>query len=55
MSFVPWYYLSGNHSKMKPGKKQAIRTSRGAWRCIGNAENLIQDYDGLKTMCDVFA
>ncbi len=55
VSFVPWYYLSGNYKKMKPGQKQAELTPSGTYRCIGNLENLVTDYDGMKTMNEVFA
>lgn len=54
VSFVPWYYLSGNYKKMKPGQKQAIKTQSGTFRCIGNVDHLVEDYEGMKTISEVF-
>eukprot|EP00794_Sanderia_malayensis_P011017 gene11017-12181_t len=55
VSFVPWYYLSGNYKKMKPGQKQAELTSSGTYRCVENVNRLVTDYDGVRTMNEVFA
>ena len=55
VSFVPWFYLSGNYKKMKPGQKQAIKTRTGTYRCVGNVDHLVEDYEGMKTITEVFA
>lgn len=54
-SFIPWYYLSGNYNRKKPGNKQAILTSNGTYRCLANVDHLIDDYDGVRTACEIFA
>ncbi len=55
VSFFPWYYLSGNYKKMKPGRIQAKLTPQGTYRCVENLDNLVVDFDGLKTINEVFA
>jgi len=55
ISFVPWYYLSGQYMRKKPGNQQAVLTSNGAYRCIANVKELVRGYDGISTACGLFA
>ena len=54
ISFVPWYYLSGQYMRKKPGNQQAVLTSNGAYRCIANVKELVGGYDGISTACGLF-
>lgn len=54
VSFIPWYYISGNFKRKKPGKQQAVLTN-GAYRCVANVDRLIEGYHGIQTACDIFS
>ena len=55
ISFIPWYYFSGQYKRERPGKQQAVLSSSGAYRCTANVEELIGGYNGINTACDLFA